>query len=78
MQPAMVAFDRTRWIILFLSQKWLFLAFLISLVRVVLTRERERESEGKGKWAKEGIREDGREMGRKKGVMMGRSHFRSC
>lgn len=28
--------------------------------------ERERESEGKGKWAKEGIHEDGRKMGRKK------------
>lgn len=44
----------------------LVLAFLISLVRAVLTSERKRESEGKGKWAKEGIHEDGREMGRKK------------
>ena len=39
------------------------LAFLISLVRVVPMSERERESEGKDKWAKEGIHEDGREVG---------------
>lgn len=51
------------------------LAFLISLVRVILTRERERESDGKGKWAKEGIHEDGRETGRKKGGDDGEESF---
>ena len=51
------------------------LAFLISLVRVVPMSERERESEGKDKWAKEGIHEDGREVGRKKGVDGGEESF---
>ena len=51
------------------------LAFLISLVIVVLTGEREREPGGKEKLAKEGIQEDRREMGRKKGADGGEESF---
>lgn len=40
--------------------------------------KREREPGGKEKWTKEGIQEDRGEMERKKGLMVGRSHFRSC
>lgn len=53
-------------------------AFLVSLVVVVLLGVKEREPGDKEKWAKEGFQGDRRERGRTKGVMVGRSQFRSC
>lgn len=48
------------------------------MVILVLMGEREREPGGEEKWAEEGIQEDSRGMEREKGLMVGRSHFRSC
>jgi hypothetical protein len=54
------------------------LAFLVSLVIVVLMSERKREPGGKDRWAKEGSQQDRKGMGRKSWVMVGRSSFGSC
>lgn len=73
--PVPGGFDKTKvdWIILIFYK--MVLAFFVFLVIVVLMDERKREPGGKEGKKMKGIQ---KEVVRGKGLMVGRSHLRSC